>query len=66
MLRSQRGTFTLVPEVADLISALAPETLLCAAGGVADGRGLAAAIRSSFVGHEGRYLIRVRCRVRGS
>jgi nitronate monooxygenase len=39
-----RGTFTLVPEVADLISARAPETLLCAAGGVADGRGLAAAL----------------------
>ena len=40
----KRGTFTLVPEVADLISARAPETLLCAAGGVADGRGLAAAL----------------------
>jgi nitronate monooxygenase len=40
----RRATFTLVPEVADLISARAPETLLCAAGGVADGRGLAAAL----------------------
>jgi nitronate monooxygenase len=40
----KRGTFTLVPEVADLISARASETLLCAAGGVADGRGLAAAL----------------------
>ena len=40
----KRATFTLVPEVADLISARAPETLLCAAGGVADGRGLAAAL----------------------
>jgi nitronate monooxygenase len=40
----KRGTFTLVPEVADLIAALAPETLLCAAGGVGDGRGLAAAL----------------------
>jgi nitronate monooxygenase len=40
----KRGTFTLVPEVADLIAARAPETLLCAAGGVADGRGLAAAL----------------------
>ncbi|HEX5822832.1 MAG TPA: nitronate monooxygenase, partial [Candidatus Limnocylindrales bacterium] len=39
-----RATFTLVPEVADLIAARAPETLLCAAGGVADGRGLAAAL----------------------
>ena len=40
----KRATFTLVPEIADLISARAPETLLCAAGGVADGRGLAAAL----------------------
>lgn len=40
----KRATFTLVPEVADLISTRAPETLLCAAGGVADGRGLAAAL----------------------
>lgn len=40
----RRSTFTLVPEVADLISKRAPETLLCAAGGVADGRGLAAAL----------------------
>ncbi len=39
-----RATFTLVPEVADLIAKHAPETLLCAAGGVADGRGLAAAL----------------------
>ncbi len=40
----KRGTFGLVPEVADLISAGASATLLCAAGGVADGRGLAAAL----------------------
>jgi nitronate monooxygenase len=40
----KRATFTLVPEVADLLSARAPDTLLCAAGGVADGRGLAAAL----------------------
>jgi nitronate monooxygenase len=40
----KRATFTLVPEIADLISARAAETLLCAAGGVADGRGLAAAL----------------------
>lgn len=39
-----RGTFTLVPEVADLIQARAPDTLLCAAGGIGDGRGLAAAL----------------------
>jgi nitronate monooxygenase len=40
----KRATFTLVPEVADYISAHAPDTLLCAAGGVGDGRGLAAAL----------------------
>jgi nitronate monooxygenase len=39
-----RGSFTLVPEIADLIARRAPNTLLCAAGGVADGRGLAAAL----------------------
>jgi nitronate monooxygenase len=39
-----RTTFTLVPEVADLLAREAPDTLLCAAGGVADGRGLAAAL----------------------
>jgi nitronate monooxygenase len=40
----RRSTFTLVPEVADLIAAKSPDTLLCAAGGIADGRGLAAAL----------------------
>ncbi len=40
----KRATFTLVPEVADLIAARAPQTLLCAAGGIGDGRGLAAAL----------------------
>ncbi len=39
-----RGTFTLVPEAADFIAAHSPETLLIAAGGIADGRGLAAAL----------------------
>lgn len=39
-----RATFTLVPEVADLIQSHAPDTLLCAAGGVGDGRTLAAAL----------------------
>lgn len=38
-----RGSFTLIPEVADWLAAHAPETLLLAAGGIADGRGLAAA-----------------------
>lgn len=40
----KRATFTLVPEVADLIARRSPDTLLCAAGGIADGRGLAAAL----------------------
>lgn len=39
-----RSTFTLVPEVVDLVGARSPETLVVAAGGVADGRGLAAAL----------------------
>lgn len=39
-----RGTMSLVPEVADLLAARAPDTLLLAAGGIADGRGLAAAL----------------------
>lgn len=39
-----RGTFSFVPEVADLLAARSPEVLLLAAGGIADGRGLAAAL----------------------
>ena len=39
-----RATFTLVPEVADALAAQSPATLLLAAGGIADGRGLAAAL----------------------
>ena len=39
-----RSTFTLVPEAADLIAGQRPEVLLLAAGGVADGRSLAAAL----------------------
>ncbi|HET9717742.1 MAG TPA: nitronate monooxygenase [Pseudolabrys sp.] len=39
-----RTTFTLVPEVADYLAKAAPDVLLLAAGGVADGRGLAAAL----------------------
>jgi len=39
-----RATMTLVPEVADLLARESPDTLLVAAGGIADGRGLAAAL----------------------
>lgn len=39
-----RSTFTLVPDVANLIANRSPRTLLLGAGGVADGRGLAAAL----------------------
>ena len=38
------ATLTLVPEVADLLAREAPATLLVAAGGIADGRGLAASL----------------------
>ena len=39
-----RSTFTLVPDVVDLAARHSPETLVLAAGGVVDGRGLAAAL----------------------
>ena len=39
-----RGLFTLVPEAADYLAKCSPDTLLVAAGGVGDGRGLAAAL----------------------
>lgn len=41
---SVRSTFTLVPEVVDLVADRSPDTLVVAAGGVGDGRGLAAAL----------------------
>jgi nitronate monooxygenase len=41
---AKRGTLTLVPEIADHLASQAPDTLLLAAGGIADGRGLAAAL----------------------
>jgi nitronate monooxygenase len=41
---SVRSTFTLVPDVVDLVAEHSPTTLVVAAGGVADGRGLAAAL----------------------
>jgi nitronate monooxygenase len=40
----RRATLPFVPEVADLLMRESPETLLLAAGGIADGRGLAAAL----------------------
>jgi nitronate monooxygenase len=40
--RDGRGTFTLIPEVADRLVEKAPDTILLGAGGVCDGRGLAA------------------------
>jgi nitronate monooxygenase len=39
-----RGLFTLVPEAADFLAKCSPDTVLVAAGGVGDGRGLAAAL----------------------
>lgn len=39
-----RSTFTLVPDVVDLVADRSPATLVLAAGGVSDGRGLAAAL----------------------
>jgi len=39
-----RSMLNLVPEVADLLAATAPDTILVAAGGIADGRTMAAAL----------------------
>ena len=39
-----RGVFSLVPEAADYLAKHSPDTVLVAAGGVGDGRGLAAAL----------------------
>jgi nitronate monooxygenase len=41
---AKRATMTLVPEIATLLQRRSPDTLLVAAGGIADGRGLAAAL----------------------
>lgn len=41
---ASRATLPFVPEVADLLARESPDTLLLAAGGIADGRGLAAAL----------------------
>ena len=45
-----RGTLSFVPEAADLVAAHSARSLLVAAGGIADGRGLAAAL---LLGAEG-------------
>ena len=39
-----RGTMALVPEIADWLALHSPEVMLLAAGGIGDGRGLAAAL----------------------
>jgi nitronate monooxygenase len=39
-----RARLTLTPEIADYLAGAAPDTLLLAAGGISDGRGLAAAL----------------------
>jgi nitronate monooxygenase len=41
---SSRATLPLVPAIADLTARRAPEAIVVAAGGIADGRGLAAAL----------------------
>ncbi|WP_454657831.1 NAD(P)H-dependent flavin oxidoreductase [Bosea beijingensis] len=41
---ARRATLPFVPEAVDLIARESPDTLLIAAGGIADGRGLAAAL----------------------
>ncbi|WP_409563168.1 NAD(P)H-dependent flavin oxidoreductase [Hyphomicrobium sp. MC8b] len=46
----KRGTISLVPEVADLIAKRGSDAVLCAAGGIVDGRGVAAAL---MLGAEG-------------
>ena len=40
----KRATMPFVPEVADMLAKKSPDTLLLAAGGISDGRGLAAAL----------------------
>lgn len=41
---ARRSTLPFIPEAADYLAAFSPQTLLLAAGGIADGRGLAAAL----------------------
>lgn len=42
--QSIRGTISLVPNIVDLVAQEQPEVLVLAAGGIADGRGIAAAL----------------------
>ena len=60
-----RATLTLVPEMADLLARQAPATLLVAAGGVADGRGLAASLMLGADGVRGGGKTRRGCDGRG-
>lgn len=48
-----RGTITLVPSVVDMVARERPEVLVLAAGGIADGRGIAAAL---MLGADGALL----------
>lgn len=48
-----RSTFTLLPEIADILANISPDTLLLAAGGISDGRGLAASL---ILGADGAML----------
>lgn len=48
-----RATITLVPEIADFLTGQAPEVVPLAAGGIGDGRGLAAAL---MLGAEGAMI----------
>lgn len=48
-----RGTVTLVPSVVDMVARERPEVLVLAAGGIADGRGIAAAL---MLGADGALL----------
>jgi nitronate monooxygenase len=45
-----RGTMTLVPEIVDLVAASGGQVPVLAAGGIADGRGLAAALMLGAAG----------------